>query len=242
MEICPACLLGIRSACTKRHHFNPETGKFMSCIDWGNYQAALSADPDTPVGEFSSAQIEASEFESDAITQHVARERGPGGGFHKDDAALKQPARVGRQRANRAKPIKAGDICEWSELKYAGGGPVPIVGCYRGVAATVHHGPDKDWLNNELSNLHKICTQCHSLYHQKNDIFYVSERPTPGTPFLWNEELVKGMEIKPHDTETKATIQEIYEQIAVRRGEEGDILLGAEDMLEVPTEERNVLP
>lgn len=236
--MCPACLLGIKSACTERHHFNPETGKFMSCIDWANYQTALEPNA-SPVGEFSSAQIEASEFESDAITQHVQRERGPGGGFHKDDATLKQPARVGRQRANRAKPIKPGDVCEWSELKYAGGGPVPITGCFRGVAATVHHGPDKDWLNNDLSNLHKICTQCHSMYHIKNDMFYVSERPTPGTPFLWNEDMVKGLEIKPHDPDTKATIQEIYAQIAERRGEE---LLESEDVLVLPTEEGNVLP
>ena len=230
VEWCPACILGIKSACTKRPGYNPETRKFMACRDWNEMVKHQTGDS-APVGEFSEGQIMASEFESEAITQHV-RQRTPAGGFLKDDSELKQPARVGRQRANRAKPIKQGDICEWSELKYAGGGPVPIVGCFRGAAATVHHGPDKDWLNNDLSNLHKICTQCHSAYHQKNDIFYVSERPTPGTPFLWNEELVKGMEIKPHDPNTKATIQEIYEQIAERRKEE----LDTSEVLEVSDE------
>lgn len=116
---------------------------------------------------------------------------------------IKDQTSTGRKRAVLIKPISPGDICEWSGLKNAGGGVIPVIGCDDNEASNVHHGPDKSTLNNELDNLHKICATCHNRWHKVNDPFYPAERPEDGAPYLPTE-----LTAKPHDPDTKATEEE----------------------------------
>lgn len=124
----------------------------------------------------------------------------------KEADQIKDPTSTGRKRAVMIKPIHPGDICEWAWLKEAGGGVVPIVGCRGNEATNVHHGPDKDTLNNELENLHKICATCHNRWHTVNDPFYPKVRPPGGTPFV--PELLS---MRPHNPDLKATEEDIQE-------------------------------
>jgi hypothetical protein len=105
---------------------------------------------------------------------------------------------TGRKRAARALPILDGMPCAWMGLKFAGGGPVPIVGCRDHIlmksittaegnvyGGHLHHGPDKNVLNNTPGvNLHAVCTQCHNRWHAVNNIFYERERPSAGAVWL----------------------------------------------------------
>lgn len=122
----------------------------------------------------------------------------------KEADQIKDPTSTGRKRAVLVKPIREGDICEWAGLKECGGGVVPIVGCRGNLATNVHHGPDKDTLNNELVNLHKICATCHNRWHTVNDPFYPKVRPPGGTPFV--PEL---LEMLQHNSELMASEEEI---------------------------------
>lgn len=126
----------------------------------------------------------------------------------KEAENMKDPISTGRKRAAIAKPIPPeGMVCEWAGLLYAGGGVEPIIGCNGNMATNIHHGPDKDVLNNDVdTNLHRICANCHNRWHTINDPRY-GVRPTPGTPFV---PLVPYL-CKPHDTDTKATIEQIFE-------------------------------
>jgi hypothetical protein len=122
-------------------------------------------------------------------------------------------------------PIYDGMTCEWAGLKFAGGGVEPIIGCDNNklsskkggegelVQGDVHHGPDKNTLENSPGNAHRICAYCHHRWHAANDKYY-GKRPTredgkiDGTkPFLPLEEY----EWVKHDDETRATEEEIKE-------------------------------
>lgn len=91
----------------------------------------------------------------------------------KNDMNLKDPQSTGRHRAvaihGKANPEEP---CEWLGLANCGGGHFPILGCDRGVQENLHHGPDKNVLNNERQNVHKICSQCHNRWHTMNDADY----------------------------------------------------------------------
>lgn len=105
---------------------------------------------------------------------------------------------TGRKEAAVRFPIEKGMPCEWRLLKHAGGGVKPIIGCINGIAQARHHGPDKNTLNNSTDNVHRICHKCHNRWHAANDVYYPSERPTGGTPYL-----PVGKEYLPHDSSTK---------------------------------------
>jgi hypothetical protein len=64
--------------------------------------------------------------------------------------------------------------CEWRGKKNCGGG-IPIYGCINGFRQDIHHGPDKNTLNNERSNIHLICKKCHKRWHFTNDNEYKRE-------------------------------------------------------------------
>ena len=107
---------------------------------------------------------------------------GTGGDFPasrglKVDSGVADVKSTGRKRAVLAKPIKPGAPCEWLGLRYAGGGAIPIVGCLEGTQTNIHHGPDKNTLNNRQSNLHAICSECHNRWHTLNDSYYPEENP-----------------------------------------------------------------
>lgn len=126
------------------------------------------------------------------------------GGPLKSPEDMLDPISTGRKRAAIAKPITKGMVCEWSGLKFAGGGVEPIIGCRENEASDIHHGPDKDVLNNSDTNLHRVCDFCHNRWHTKNDKFY-GARPVPGTPFI---PLVP-FNSREHDANTAATLEEL---------------------------------
>jgi len=119
---------------------------------------------------------------------------------------------TGRKRAAMMYPIFKDMKCEWSGLKFAGGGVEPIVGCSGNIIQPTkgpdkgdrHHGPDKNVINNSPSNVHRICSTCHNRWHALNNKYY-GERPPADQPFIPLEEY------KQHDPETKATEEEIEE-------------------------------
>lgn len=132
---------------------------------------------------------------------------------------------AGRKRAAMLYPIFDGMTCEWAGLKAAGGGVEPIIGCDNNklsskkggegdlVQGDVHHGPDKNTLENSPGNAHRICAYCHHRWHAANDKYY-GKRPTredgkvDGTkPFLPLDEY----EWVKHDDQTLATDEEIKE-------------------------------
>lgn len=128
---------------------------------------------------------------------------------------LKDVLSTGRHRAALLKPITEGMLCEWAGLKSAGGGVEPITGCVnnqlfksRGRYA-VHHGPDKNALNNDSTNLHAICPTCHNRWHTLNDKYYgdgtAESRPDAGQTWVPN------VEWKIHDSVTMATKVELLE-------------------------------
>jgi hypothetical protein len=128
----------------------------------------------------------------------------PEGRQLKSNEEIRDVESTGRKRAAQAKPIVEGMICEWANLKFAGGGVLPVVGCAGNIASDRHHGPDKSTLNNSAENLHAICDHCHNRWHTLNDPFYPKERPANGAPFL----PLTG-EPKAHDPITKATPEEV---------------------------------
>lgn len=89
-----------------------------------------------------------------------------------DDAALRDPQSTGRKRAAIEYPLFPEKDCEWKMKKDVGGGRKPIVGCVNGKQQARHHGPDKNTLNNDQGNVHRICHNCHNRWHTENDEGY----------------------------------------------------------------------
>lgn len=90
-----------------------------------------------------------------------------------DDANLRDPQSTGRKRAAIEYPLDPMADCEWKMRKNCGGGKHPITGCLDGKQQARHHGPDKDTLNNDEGNVHRICHTCHNRWHTENDEGYV---------------------------------------------------------------------
>ncbi len=92
---------------------------------------------------------------------------------YKDDSALRDQQSTGRKRAAKLYPLDPEADCDWKMRKNCGGGRDPIVGCVIGKQDARHHGPDKNTLNNEKGNVHRICHTCHNRWHTLNDEGYV---------------------------------------------------------------------
>lgn len=92
---------------------------------------------------------------------------------YKDDSALKDQQSTGRKRAAKMFPLNDETLCEWAGKKNCGGGRFPITGCAGNLQQARHHGPDKNTLNNDHGNVHRICHQCHNRWHTLNDEGYV---------------------------------------------------------------------
>lgn len=91
---------------------------------------------------------------------------------YKDDSNLRDQQSTGRKRAAAKFPLDETSPCEWSMKKNCGGGKKPIVGCVTGLQMARHHGPDKNTLNNDVGNVHRICHTCHNRWHTLNDDGY----------------------------------------------------------------------
>jgi len=94
----------------------------------------------------------------------------------KPDAALTDQQSTGRKRAAKKYPLDRNAPCEWLGKKSMGGGTRPIDGCPVADNCTQqarHHGPDKNTLNNEEGNVHRIGHICHNRWHAANDPDYV---------------------------------------------------------------------
>lgn len=98
--------------------------------------------------------------------------RPTGGGYKADDEI---GVSAGRKRAAVMYEINKDEFCEWRLQANCGGGKNPIVGCLTGKQQHRHHGPDKKTSNNSENNVHLICTNCHNLWHAKNDPTYIRE-------------------------------------------------------------------
>jgi hypothetical protein len=122
----------------------------------------------------------------------------------KEDEDVRDPKSTGRKRAAVAFPLEEGMKCEWSQLKFAGGGFYPIVGCASNFATNRHHGPDKNTLNNVEGNVHRICAFCHNRWHARNDPLYSEHFGTES----W----------KAHDPLTAASVVEVLENEAYWMG------------------------
>jgi hypothetical protein len=94
---------------------------------------------------------------------------------HKPDASLKDQQSTGRKRAALAYPLDREAPCEFTDASPSnpkGGGSQPITfGCSNNQEAR-HHGPDKNTLNNEEGNVHRICHWHHNNWHARNDPDY----------------------------------------------------------------------
>lgn len=97
----------------------------------------------------------------------------------KVDEDITDPHSTGRKRAATLYPLNRTAFCEWRDLANCGGGKHPIVGCATGYQENLHHGPDKNTLNNTRDednptnrNVHKICSMCHNRWHAANDKDY----------------------------------------------------------------------
>jgi hypothetical protein len=159
----------------------------------------------TATGELKDERVSASsEDDQDRDSGYIA----DGYGAAKDISEYKDPLSTGRKRAATMYPIAAGQVCEWANLKRAGGGVVPIVGCLGRPASDRHHGPDKNTMNNAADNVHRICDYCHNTWHALNDPHY-GDRPDHTQPFIPIGEI--GVDWFAHDAITKATVEEILE-------------------------------
>lgn len=92
---------------------------------------------------------------------------------YKDDSTLRDQQSTGRKRAARWYPLDETALCEWAGKTNCGGGSHPITGCLGNLQQARHHGPDKNTLNNEKGNVHRICHTCHNRWHTLNDPDYV---------------------------------------------------------------------
>jgi hypothetical protein len=143
----------------------------------------------------------------------------------RDIGTLKEPLSTGRKRVAAMYPIPKGKVCEWAGLAAAGGGIHPIVGCIGYPATDLHHGPDKNTLNNMrfsdgtsdgAQNVHQICSFCHNAWHGANnpdypDRDYLEDQATPWLPV--------GGVIMDHDPDTQADQDLLYEVDKERRAD-----------------------
>lgn len=122
---------------------------------------------------FHSECVDCEECHGD-IEQKAATLRTIGNGVGqpvKDPKNVKDRHSTGRKRAAQIYPIFENSPCEWQGKKNCGGG-TPIVGCISGLQVDRHHGPVKDTLRNEPTNVHRICKPCHNRWHAVNDPIY----------------------------------------------------------------------
>lgn len=102
----------------------------------------------------------------------------------KEPGDIQDKASTGRKRAAVLYPLFPDKPCDWQNLSDCGGGKFPIIGCIGGKQQHRHHGPDKNPLKNEPGNVHRICYNCHNIWHSQNNKDYdpnIKHSPRPAT-------------------------------------------------------------
>lgn len=98
--------------------------------------------------------------------------KGPGRPKKDNADDIKDKHSTGRKRAAVLFPLSSNGPCEWQKLSNCGGGKHPVIGCFEGKQQHRHHGPDKNPLKNEPGNVHRICDDCHNIWHSQNNKDY----------------------------------------------------------------------
>lgn len=206
LEACPACLSGAHSICSV-----PQTPEMLYCCCNGMatlegfVRALYGSDDETPSrpAKTTLALVAPVETKTVGRSGYIAPEAWAS---PSNIGELTDPRSTGRKRADRMYPITPGQVCEWANLKNVGFGPVNIVGCMGNPASDIHHGPDKNTLNNSKmsrgvgfgENVHLICSPCHNKWHALNNQFYpdydrVEDQTKPWLPvtdFDWADRTV----------------------------------------------------
>jgi hypothetical protein len=200
-EVCNYCLIEMCFQCNQPDSTNDAEN--LDCCCHGTYgRVTLGSLFSPPIEKKSKATVTDDGVKLNWRGNPVG---GPLGRPPLDPADMKSPLTAGRARAEDLAPIPEGYICEWSMLRYAGGGPVPIIGCAGNTATDRHHGPDKSTLNNTMGiNLHRICAECHNRWHTLNDEYY-PDRPDDNSTYL----PLEGFVAKPHDRNVRAEPEDV---------------------------------
>lgn len=172
---CVACLQGDSHEC--RAEGNCDSVDGVDSVGHDNvsgdmdFLAGNMRDNPAPVSEIGSDGVQSRADQADESASEDEDEKE----FrtYKDDSALRDQQSTGRKRAAKMYPLDPEAECEWRMRKNCGGGTYPIVGCLKGLQEARHHGPDKNTLNNEKGNVHRICHYCHNRWHTLNDPDYV---------------------------------------------------------------------
>jgi hypothetical protein len=157
-DSCFSCLRGLHATC--RHTDN------NPCSCYGFNHETISDGVGSDEGDNESSGPHTSGTDS---TKRFRRT--------KPDAALKDQQSTGRKRAAGLYPLNRDADCEWRFGLSCGGGESPIQGCIDGKQLARHHGPEKNTLNNDPGNVHRICHHCHNRWHAANDKDYDPNKP-----------------------------------------------------------------
>jgi len=202
-EVCWPCVVNLHHECLDPQMVQPEELEIALSNDDAWVRCCCFMSKDTDAKEFALG-----------VGRPVA-----------DPADITDITSTGRRRAQMMYPIMTGMLCEWSGLKYAGGGIRPIVGCDGNTieatkegphAGHRHHGPNKNVIDNAASNVHRICTTCHNRWHTLNNPFYLGERPPADQ--AWFPTPPEGELLRKHDPETMATDEDREEDAAFWAG------------------------
>lgn len=188
-SVCLACKAGFHNECDLSFTDMLEDGQQCCCR--GEFSIELYRELDAGLEKILAG-------EEATKTEPGSRVKAPG-----DVGDIRS---TGRKRADDIAemmlPVFEGTLCAWAGLKFAGGGPIPIVGCAGNpVVVTrkltdehrekglhrreLHHGPDKNTLNNSPGiNLHSTCDNCHHRWHALNDPYYEKDRPAADQQYL----------------------------------------------------------
>ena len=195
----------------------------MACLDCGRGFCSLCGEcnccAENPAGNVSEGGNSANRV-SDDVGKPKAKKKGKSGKrtrTPKRNDSLKDPHSTGRKRAAVLFPLESDKPCEWQGKAFCGGGKFPIVGCFEGKQEARHHGPDKNTLNNSPQNVHRICHDCHNIWHSENDETYDSynakllHEPRPATNIELINRMVKKIYVatrEPQETNpTKSALQ-----------------------------------
>lgn len=145
----------------------------MGCISCGRGLEDECTNNCAATGQKVSAVSRLDDIEKDLLTALSKTDSGNKVGRPlKEDEEVLDPQSTGRKRAAILHPLDPNAFCEWRDKANCGGGKHPILGCASGFQRNIHHGPDKNTLNNNRSNIHKICPNCHNRWHAANDKDY----------------------------------------------------------------------